>query len=142
MTEYWIGVAAANHVERGRSGGFMQLNHGKSQPLKRVKGQDIIAYYSPVTIFGGTEKLRAFTAIGRVRDGEPYQGDMGGGFKPYRRDVEWFPSRVAAIEPLLQALEFTKGKKSWGYQFRFGIFATSEGDMRAIAQAMECAIFG
>ena len=140
MTGYWIGVAAANHIARGRENGFMQLNHGKAAPLKRSKAGDIIAYYSPVTVFGGNEKLRAFTAIGRVKEGEPYQGDMGGGFKPYRRDVEWFPSQYAPIEPLLDALEFTRGKKSWGYQFRFGFFAVSEGDMRVIAEAMNSAI--
>jgi EVE domain len=141
MDGYWIGVAAANHIARGREGGFMQLNHGKSTPLKRMKARDIIAYYSPVSVFGGIEKLRAFTAIGRVREGEPYEGDMGGGFKPYRRDVEWFPSEFAPIEPMLETLEFTWGKKSWGYQFRFGFFAINEGDMRVIAQAMNCAIF-
>jgi EVE domain len=140
MTGYWIGVAAANHIARGRDGGFMQLNHGKAAPLKRSKAGDIITYYSPVTVFGGTEKLRAFTAIGRVKEGEPYQGDMGGGFKPYRRDVEWFPAEFAPIEPLLDALAFTRGRKSWGYQFRFGFFAVSEGDMRTIAEAMNSAI--
>ena len=141
MSGYWIGVAAANHIAKGREGSFMQLNHGKSAPLKRMKAGDIIAYYSPVTIFGGTEKLRAFTAIGRVKEGEPYLGDMGGGFKPYRLDVEWLASEFAPIEPLLETLEFTRGKKSWGYQFRFGFFAINESDMRVIAQAMNCAIF-
>jgi hypothetical protein len=142
MTGYWIGVAAANHIARGREGGFMQLNHGKAAPLKRITAGDIIAYYSPVTVFGGTEKLRAFTAIGRVKEGEPYQGDMGGGFKPFRRDVEWFASEFAPIEPLLDALAFTRGRKSWGYQFRFGFFAVSEGDMTIIGKTMSSAWAG
>jgi EVE domain len=136
VSGYWIGVAAANHIARGREGGFMQLNHGKSAPLKRIKGGDIVAYYSPVAVFGGTEKLRAFTAIGRVKEGEPYQCDMGGGFKPFRRDVEWFTSQYAPIEPMLDALDFTRGKTSWGYQFRFGLFAVSGKDMGMIAKAM------
>ena len=139
MTRYWIAVASANHVARGKAEGFMQVNHGKAAPLKRMGPGDIIAYYSPVTIFGSTEKLRAFTAIGSVRDGEPYEGDMGEGFKPFRRDVEWFEARHAAIEPLLQELEFTRGKKSWGYQFRLGFFAISESDMKIIAKAMSSA---
>ena len=54
-----------------------------------------------------SEKLRAFTAIGRVKQGNPYQGDMGSGFKPFRREVEWFESAHAAIEPLLDELDFT-----------------------------------
>ncbi len=136
MNQCWIAVAAANHVARGREGGFMQVNHGKAAPLKRIKPGDLVAYYSPVTVYGGTKKLRAFTALGRVKEGEPYQGDMGGGFKPSRRDVDWFKAEQAAIEPLLEQLDFTRGKKSWGYQFRFGLFAVSERDMGIIARAM------
>ena len=102
MSGYWIGVAAANHIARGREGGFMQLNHAKSAPLKRIKGGDIIAYYSPVTVFGGTEKLRAFTAIGRVKEGESYQGDMGGGFKPFVLPVARIPASDA-LNPLAPA---------------------------------------
>ena len=137
MNQCWIAVASANHVARGREGGFMQVNHGKAAPLKRIKPGDLVAYYSPVTVYGGTEKLRAFTALGRVKEGEPYPGDMGGGFKPFRRDVDWFKAEQAAIEPLLEELDFTRGKKSWGYQFRFGLFAISENDMRIIARAMQ-----
>ncbi len=137
MNRCWIAVASANHVARGREGGFMQVNHGKAAPLKRIKPDDLVAYYSPVTVYGGTEKLRAFTALGRVKEGEPYHGDMGGGFKPFRRDVDWFKAEQAAIEPLLERLDFTRGKKSWGYQFRFGLFAVSENDMGIIARAMQ-----
>jgi hypothetical protein len=77
-----------------------------------------------------------------VKEGEPYQGDMGGGFKPYRRDVEWFSSEFAPVEPLLDALAFTRGRKSWGYQFRFGFFAVSEGDMTIIGKTMSSAWAG
>jgi len=68
---------------------------------------------------------------------------MGGGFHPYRRDVEWTLFRHASILPLLQTLEFSAGVKNWGYQFRYGLFAISEHDMRMIAMAMgtECALF-
>ena len=89
MTGYWVGVACAAHVRRGRSGGFMQLGHGKAAPLKRVKPGDRIVYYSPTVTLGGKDKLQAFTAIGTVKDREPYVFDMGKGFKPYppRRDL-------------------------------------------------------
>ncbi|MGB9141266.1 MAG: EVE domain-containing protein [Aestuariivirga sp.] len=133
----WVAVASADHVGRGRREGFMQVNHGKAASLKRIRPGDLVAYYSPLAIYGGGEKLRAFTAIGKVKEGEPYQGDMGGGFKPFRRDVEWFDAEHAAIEPLLDKLDFTRGKKSWGYQFRFGLVAVSREDMRAIARAMK-----
>lgn len=54
----------------------------------------------------------------------------------YRRDVAWTASRQASILPLLQTLEFSTGVKNWGYQFRYGLIAISEHDMRVIAAAM------
>lgn len=136
MQKYWIGVAAENHLAHGKAGGFMQVNHGKEAPLKRVTSGDMIAYYSPLATFGGMDKLMAFTAIGIIKPGPPYQGDMGGGFMPFRRDVQWLESRNAAIQPLLQVLSFTRGQKSWGYKFRFGLFEISQPDMFFIAKAM------
>jgi len=136
MSGHWIAVASAEHVRRGRRDGFMQVNHGKAAPLRRIKPGDGIVYYSPTTILGEKDGLQSFTAIGTVREGEPYQGDMGGGFTPYRRDVEWAKSQEAPIKPLLDRLEFTAGKSNWGYQLRFGLFAVSEGDFSLIAEAM------
>jgi hypothetical protein len=135
-TKYWIGVASAEHVRRGRSEGFMQLGHGKGAPLKRIKPGDRIVYYSPTVTLGGNDKLQAFTAIGTVKKREPYQGDMGKGFKPYRRDVDWAKTVEAPIRPLLDKLEFTAGKPNWGYQLRFGLFPISASDFRLIARAM------
>jgi hypothetical protein len=31
----WIAVASAEHAQRGRSEGFMQVCHGKAAPLRR-----------------------------------------------------------------------------------------------------------
>jgi hypothetical protein len=136
MGGYWIGVASAEHVRRGRSGGFMQLGHGNAAPLKRVKPGDRIVYYSPTVTLGGKDKLQAFTAIGTVKDREPYVGDMGKGFKPYRRDVTWATAEETPIRLLLDKLEFTSGKPNWGYQLRRGLFAISADDFRLITKAM------
>ena len=136
MSAYWIAVASAEHVRRGRKDGFMQVNHGKAAPLRRVKPGDGIVYYSPTTILGEKDGLQAFTAIGTVREGEPYQGEMGGGFTPFRRDVEWMAAAEAPIKPLLDRLDFTAGKSNWGYQLRFGLFPVSAADFALIAEAM------
>jgi EVE domain len=133
----WIAVASANHVARGLKGGFMQVNHGKAAPLKRINPGDLICYYSPLKEFGGTEKLQAFTAIGTIKLGDIYQGDMGGGFTAFRRDVEWAGSVDTPIAALLDDLEFTKGKSNWGYQMRFGLFEISDTDMKMIASSMK-----
>ena len=114
----------------------MQAGHGKLAPLRRVRSGDRIACYSPATAFGGKDRLQAFTAFGTVRDGEPYQVDMGDGFQPFRRDVDWLAVREVPIQPLLERLEFTSGQWNWGYKFRFGLFAISDHDMDIIAAAM------
>ena len=136
MTGYWVAVASAEHVRRGRTEGFMQVCHGNPASLKRVRPGDHLVYYSPTVTFGGNDRLQAFTAIGVVRDGEPYGADMGQGFHPHRRDVAWAEAVEAPIQPLLETLQFTAGKSNWGYPFRFGLFAIGQEDWRGIAAAM------
>ena len=114
----------------------MQVCHGKEAPLRRLKPGSHVTYYSPTEEFRGKNKLHAFTAIGIVKEGGPYPFDMGGGFCPYRRDVQWFAAHEASIQPLLVLLDFSAGVRNWGYQFRFGIFSISDHDMRIIAWAM------
>lgn len=132
----WIAVASAEHVQRGLKAGFMQVCHGKSAPLQRIKPGDRVVYYSPTFEFGSKIKLQEFTAFGFAKNREPYQFDMGGGFCPFRRDVQWLPAQAVAILPLLPKLEFSSGVNNWGYQFRFGLFSVSEHDMQTIAAAM------
>jgi hypothetical protein len=133
----WIAVASAEHVARGRAGGFMQVCHGKVAPLRRIRPDDVVThYYSPSVVFHGKDKYQSFTALGVVRGGEPYAFDMGGGFCPYRRDVDWCDSINTPIAPLLDRLAFAAGGRNWGYQFRFGLFAVSEADTGMIAGAM------
>ena len=134
MTRYWIAVASAEHARRGKAG-FMQVNHGKEAPLRRVLPGDGVAYYSPTVTFGGKDKLQAFTLIGRVKPGDIYAGEMGG-WTAHRRDVAWVEAEDAPIAPLLEDLDFTKGKTNWGYQLRFGLFEISQHDFELIARAM------
>jgi hypothetical protein len=132
MSGNWIAVASAEHVRIGRSQGFMQVNHGKAAPLKRIRPGDWVVYYSPTDVFRGKDGLRSSTAIGIVNDGVPYQAEMGGCFCPFRRDVNW---RTAQETPI-----FTTAKRNWGFQLRFGLFEISEHDMAMIAKAMGAAL--
>lgn len=136
----WIAVASAEHVQKGRLSGFMQVCHGKGAPLRRMKPTDLVVYYSPTITFGGRDKLQSFTAIGQVKEREPYQVDMGNGFCPFRRDVLWLDAQEAIITPLLDQLDLTKNKKNWGYQFRFGLLAITDQDMQLIMKAMKIPI--
>jgi len=133
---HWIAVASAEHVRLGRSQGFMQVCHGKAAPLRRIAAGDGIAYYSPTGSFGGTDRLQAFTAIGIVKPGTPYQVDMGGGFRPFRRDVAWREAIETPIRPLLDRLSFSRSNPNWGYQLRFGLFEITREDLLLIGDAM------
>ena len=132
----WIAIASADHVQRGQEGGFMQVCHGKSAPLKRIHPGDRVVYYSPSQAFKGSEKLQAFTAFGTVQSGDPYPFDMGAGFCPFRKDVVWEQTRIMPIKPLLQVLDFSRGRANWGYAFRFGLFDISDHDADVIRDAM------
>lgn len=133
---HWIAVASAEHVRRGRTGGFMQVCHGKAAPLRRLRPGDGIVYYSPTEVFRGKDPLKAFTAIGSLEGAEPYQVAMAPDFRPFRRDVAWWPGKEAPIRPLLPILSFSAGNPGWGYQLRLGLFRITAADFSAIAAAM------
>ena len=133
---YWIGVASKDHVQAGRKEGFCQFCHGKMSALKRLSPGDWIAYYSPRTLMNGGEAVQAFTAIGRVEPGEPYLFDMGNGFVPARRDVNFYSAHDAPIRPLIDQLNFIANKSNWAYPFRVGIVKIARPDFATIAKAM------
>jgi len=116
--------------------GFVQANHGKAAPLKQMKAEDFIVVYSPKMKFQDKAPYKKFTAIARVREGEPYQADMGGGFMPYRRNVEFLPYEERDILPLIPQLSFIRNKKNWGYVFRFGFFQIPKRDFDIISNGM------
>jgi hypothetical protein len=135
----WIAVASAEHARLGREHqpmGFMQVGHGKHAPLKRIKAGDRVAYYSPTVVFGSKDNFQSFVSIGVAQPGEPYEFDMGNGFVPWRRDVQYVASHEAPILPLLDAFEFIDDRSRWGYKFRFGLFTVSDHDMLLIVRAM------
>jgi hypothetical protein len=133
----WVAVASAEHVRRGRRGGFMQVCHGQAGPLRRVRPGDRVVYYSPTLHFGGKDRLQAFTALGTVLPGDPYEVDMGKGFRPFRRNVAWDAGTGdAPIAALLDQLSFTAGRPSWGWVLRFGLLPATTQDMELIAMAM------
>ncbi len=136
MTRYWVGVASKDHVLKGVEGQICQLGHGKLAPLRRLHPGDRIVYYSPNERIRAGAPIQAFTAIGVIKDGEPYKFDAGGGFVPYRRDIKFFDAVDAPIRPLLEKLSFTKGRPSWGSALRFAVFEITKADYSLIAKAM------
>ena len=133
---YWIGVVSRQHVLRGVSEGFAQVCHGKPGPLRRMRREDRLIYYSPTEVMGEKSSCKRFTALGTVAGDEVYPFDMGGGFVPYRRDINYMTVREAPILPLLGELAFITDKRNWGYPFRRGCFEISLSDFAKIASAM------
>jgi hypothetical protein len=134
--KFWIIVASKDHLQRGLAGGFIQANHGKAAPLKRMHTGDWVIFYSPKLEYDKPEKLQCFTAIGKIADETVYQSDMGGGFVPFRRNVTFLPAQDVSILPLINELTFIKDKTPWGAPFRFGSIQIPEEDFRLIASRM------
>jgi hypothetical protein len=136
--QFWIGVVSREHVVGAVAGGFAQLGHGKSAPLKRMRAGDGLVYYSPRLSYPDGAACQRFTAIGIVETGEVYQHDMGGGFVPYRTDVAYQRCREAPIQPLIPRLSFIRDKNRWAGAFRFGHLRVSPRDFALIAKHMGC----
>ncbi len=136
MPNYWLGVACKEHVATGKKLGIAQVCHGKPGPLRRMAPGDWIIYYSPVERFGEKVRYRKFTALGQIKDTEPYQVCITEDFCPWRRNVEFENTKEVAIEPLIDTLSFIKNKTRWGFPFRRGCFELPEKDFITIATAM------
>ena len=135
MVKSWLVVASSEHVAIGREGGFVQVGHGKAAPLRRMAPGDGVVCYSPSRISGEKDGFQSFTAIGRVRDGRPYQAEMTPDFTPWRRDVDWMDATPHAIAPLKEWLEFT-ADKSWGYKLRLGMVEILKVDFDFLVHVM------
>lgn len=135
--KYWIVVASKDHVKIAEAGGFIQANHGKRAPMKKLnKGDQVICYSSKKTL-GESTPYQKFTAIGVITDDEPYIGIMqGGNFKPYRRNVAFHECKEADIKPLISSLSFIKNKAKWGFPFMRGFFEIPASDFQCIANNM------
>lgn len=136
-TADWIAVACEEHALRGRGAqpGFMQVCHGKQAPLARLRPGDRVVYYAPSRRMGVPDGLQSFVTLGLVRPGAAYRFDMGGGFVPWRRDVDYVAAQAAPVAPLRAALGWPA--RGWGAPLRFGLLRISAAQMHVIAQAMQ-----
>jgi predicted RNA-binding protein len=136
IQKYWITVVSKDHAMGAIAGGFVQINHGKEAPLKRMSPNDWIIIYSSKQTVDGDVKCQAFTAIGQVTDDEIYQHKMTESFIPFRRNINFYDCEETPIVPLIQDLDFIKNKQSWGYTFRFGFFEIDKADFELISKQM------
>jgi hypothetical protein len=134
--QYWVIVVSKDHVQRGVENGCTQANHGKAAALRRMRKGDGVLFYSPKIRYGGNESCQCFTALGTVRDDGLYQANMGNGFEPWRRNIDFLLSEDVSIMPLIDQLQCIKNKKRWGYVFRWGFFEIPQTDFLLVAERM------
>lgn len=79
-TAYQVVTASADHAALGRELGIVQAGHGKHAPVKRMSPDDGVVIYSPRLSYPDGPPCQAFTAIGQIAAGDPYQADMGRNF--------------------------------------------------------------
>ena len=137
--KYWINVISKDHVLAGMSGGFTQA-YGDAANLQLLRKEDVIFFYSPGTLFRAGEILQAFTAVARVNDDSPYQAELSGRIRPWRRKVTALACEEVPIEALIPQLDFIGNKAQWGVSLHRGIFEIHAADARRIAKAMKADI--
>ena len=134
---YWIAVIPKSRVEIAVAENFAMFAHGRHTAVKRTSPGDWLAYYSPRTKLGEGEEVRAFTAIGRFTEREPYEAEMSAGQVGWRRDIAWQKkTHDADVYPLLDELSFIKDRTHWGLFFHRSLFSVSRDDFALIAKAM------
>jgi len=139
---FWLAVVHRDHVRRGVDQGIAQVNHGSKVGVAKLQPGDGLVYYSPRDAYPEGAPLQAFTAIGRVADGDPWQAApvtmLGRGeVRPWRRRVEYLDGVVEApIAPLLSVLELTRSTPNWGWIMRRGLLELTANDFALISREM------
>ena len=134
---YWIAVIPKSRVELAVAGAFAMFAHGRHDAVKRTSSGEWLAYYSPRMTLNAGEEVRAFTAIGRFTEREPYEAEMSAGRVGWRRDIDWQrQAHDADVYPLLDELSFIKDRTHWGLFFHRSLFSVSRDDFALIAKAM------
>ncbi|MGH6890642.1 MAG: EVE domain-containing protein [Dongiaceae bacterium] len=132
---HWIAIASAEHVANGVAQGIMQVCRGKGGPLRRIRPADRVIYYSPTASFHGADRLRQFTAFGIAR-GCALSGSDERRFPALSPRCRLSAGGACVHSALLEELDFTRGKRNWGWKFRAGLFEIVFEDGARIARAM------
>ena len=134
--KYWIIVASKDHVKSALSQGIAQACHGKTEPMRRIRKDDFIIFYSGKQRLGRPEACQEFTGIGKVMDDESYQFQVSDDFCAARRNIDFMKSEDISILPLISGLNFIRDKKSWGQPFRYGLLEIDRHDFTLISSKM------
>ena len=130
-SRYWVNIVALEHVEKSVAEGYVQAAKGEGI----FASGDYVVFYSPRTHFRNGKSLQEFTAMGivgpAIADGDKPKGVSAPCFT-----MEFFSSRRAAIQPMVEELTFLPDKEKWELPYRRGAFSISKDDYSRIAEAM------
>jgi len=133
--KYWLAVAHRDHVRRSVDIGVLQVGARLRAALDRMGEADGLVCYSPRTRPEG-ERLQAFTAVGRLGAGRPFQ-PVPGDDRPWRRQAEYETDAVeASIRPLLPVLDLSREHVDWGFRLRDGLLEISRRDFELVRRQM------
>ncbi len=133
---YVVGVVHRMQTEIAAREGFVAFGHGKRALVETLSPGDRVIYYAPRTEPEG-EPVQAFVAHATVTGETPHERDFGAWGTGWVRDAEFDEVVEVPIRPLLDRLEFLRGRgRNWGMALRGGRFSISEADYRLIAGAM------
>ncbi len=131
-----IGVVHRMQVETAAREGFVAFGHGKKSLVDGLCPGDTVIYYAPRTEPEGAP-VQAFVAHATVTGAAARERSFGQGGNGWIRDAAYDEVRETPVRPLLDELEFLKGRrKNWGMAFRGGRFTIGDADYRLIAKAM------
>ncbi|MFD2057098.1 hypothetical protein ACFSQT_29670 [Mesorhizobium calcicola] len=115
MSAYWIAVASAEHAPcawpvRAASCRSITAGRHRCRPRQTRRRHRLLFANHHFRRKDGLQALRRSHRAGR----RSYQGDMGGGFTPFRRDVELDKGRGNIDQAAARQLDFTAGKFELG----------------------------
>ena len=127
---YWIAVIPKSRVELAVAGGFAMFAHGRHDAVKRTSAGDWLAYYSPRTMLNAGDEVRAFTAIGRFTDREPYEAEMSAGRVGWRRDIAWREESARCRTSIRSSTSSPSSRTAqhWGLFFHRSLFSVTRDD--------------
>ncbi len=134
---YWIGVIAADHASVAVAEGVCAFSHGKESAVAKLSSGDRFAFYSPKSGVSDGETVQAFTALGTVTAGVPYEKSWAGTeYTAWVRDAAYDEVTRTPIKPMLEDLSFITNPRYWGMAFRRSLFEVNATDFVKIEKAM------
>ncbi|MCP5086136.1 MAG: EVE domain-containing protein [Rhodobacteraceae bacterium] len=134
---FWVGVVAADHIEIAKAERVCAFTLGKETAVAKLSPGDRFVIYSPKTGFGEGETVQAFTALGTVGAGVPYEMPWAGTeSNAWVRDAKYADAVQTPIKPMLEDLSFITNPRFWGMAFRRSLFEIGTEDFEKIEKAM------